>query len=272
MSNIVLYRSPGSEFEEEELPSIADNFVATHSRLDVKAGDLVIGRYSVLPFYKELDADIKRIGAKLINSYAEHRYIADISQWAYDLEGLTPKTYSRLSEAPGDGPWIVKGETNSKKYLWNSHMFAKNRREAAEIVRELQNDGVIGSQRIFLRDYVPLYKLGEGTNGLPISEEYRFFVLYGKILTGAFYWSSHSAELKDAGLYPLAVDDAAYWLEAAVLPKIADKASFVVVDVARTAKGDWTVVELNDGQMSGLSDNKPEDLYGAMKRVLDEKA
>jgi hypothetical protein len=38
-------------------------------------------------------------------------------------------------------------------------------------------------------------------------------------------------------------------------------ANFYVVDVAQTEKGDWIVIELNDGQQSGLSDNSPVALY-----------
>ena len=38
---------------------------------------------------------------------------------------------------------------------------------------------------------------------------------------------------------------------------------------ARTAAGGWIVVELNDGQRSGLSENDPRELYAAMARGLD---
>jgi len=42
-----------------------------------------------------------------------------------------------------------------------------------------------------------------------------------------------------------------------------------VVDVARTESGEWIVIELNDGQQSGLSDNDPDQLYSNMKKMLD---
>ena len=37
---------------------------------------------------------------------------------------------------------------------------------------------------------------------------------------------------------------------------------------ARTGAGDWIVVELNDGQQSGLSAVDPEDLYRALRAAL----
>ena len=41
-----------------------------------------------------------------------------------------------------------------------------------------------------------------------------------------------------------------------------------VVDVAKTASGEWIVVELNDGQQSGLSCCNPIELYSNISRVL----
>lgn len=40
-----------------------------------------------------------------------------------------------------------------------------------------------------------------------------------------------------------------------------------MIDVAQTESGDWIVIELNDGQMSGLSENNPEILYKNLKHM-----
>lgn len=40
------------------------------------------------------------------------------------------------------------------------------------------------------------------------------------------------------------------------------------LDIARTTAGDWVVVEINDGQRSGLSENDPRALYAAMAASL----
>lgn len=47
--------------------------------------------------------------------------------------------------------------------------------------------------------------------------------------------------------------------------------NFYVVDVAQTESGDWLVVELNEGQMSGLSDNNPDIFYSALKQSINNK-
>jgi hypothetical protein len=39
--------------------------------------------------------------------------------------------------------------------------------------------------------------------------------------------------------------------------------------VAKTQSGEWIVIELNDGQMAGLSDNDPSVLYHNLKVRLE---
>lgn len=51
--------------------------------------------------------------------------------------------------------------------------------------------------------------------------------------------------------------------DATVSPHI----NFFVMDVARTEDGKWLLIELNDGQMSGLSENNPEVLYSKLSRI-----
>jgi hypothetical protein len=71
-------------------------------------------------------------------------------------------------------------------------------------------------------------------------------------LGGGFYWSPVVEDLVDAGIPIPSPDEVPReWLQQVV----DDTAScpFRAVDVARTSTGDWIVVELNDGQMAGLS-------------------
>jgi hypothetical protein len=264
---VVLLRTlPGQD--AEEIKAIEKHFPILDSRLDIKPNDLVIGRYSVLPFYEEQHRDILSVGARLINSYKQHRYIANLMNWYEDLKGLTPETWPSLEAAPGDGPFILKGATNSRKFQWDTHMFAATRRDASLVCTELQNDSLIGYQDIVVRRYVPLKTYYTSFHGLPITKEFRFFVCAGEILSGGYYWASHTEDLKD--LHNIVPD----WEEVptslidAVISRVGEKAFFYAVDVAQTEAGDWIVIELNDGQMSGLSDNDPEELYKNLSFVL----
>ena len=53
---------------------------------------LVIGRYSVEPFYDELDRDLKIVGSRLINTLDEHNWITTFDYYG-EMKGLTPETW-----------------------------------------------------------------------------------------------------------------------------------------------------------------------------------
>jgi len=256
---LILYRAVDAASDEQE--ALARHFRTSTSRLDVQAGDLVIGRYSVLPFYRELERDVLRLGGKLINSYAQHQYLADLREWYQDLSDLTFPTWFRLEDVPKDGgPFVLKGATNSIKQKWSTHMFAATWAEAGNVYGRLCDDGFVGMQPIYIRQYVPLRSFGVAIGGHPVTHEFRFFVLDGQVLCGGYYWAGH-VDLVGSLPAPSVVPDS--FLQT-VLRRVGSKARFYVVDVAEKADGEWIVVELNDGQMSGLSCITPETLYASL--------
>ena len=234
----------------------------------IKKGDLVIPRFSALPFYREQERDVEYVGARLINSYAEHQYIADLSNWIWDLADYTPRTWDRLENLPEKGPFILKGETNSKKFQWKTHMFAETKADAIQVHTRLCNDGLLQYQKIFIREYVPLKTFMIGLQDLPITNEFRFFCYKDKILSGGYYWSSHYGDLGKLGIKPDPAEVPWDFL-AKITNIVKDNATFYVVDVAETENGQWIVVELNDGAMSGLSENDPDVLYRNLRDALN---
>jgi hypothetical protein len=270
MKPVILYRD--FEFREnpEELAAMKQHFACYANRAAIPSGSLVVGRYSVLPFYKELEEDLAALGSLLINTYQQHCYVADLWNWYHDLQEFTPKTWSRASDVPLDQPgsFFLKGATNSKKHNWNSHAFASSRKDVGRILVNLQNDGLVGTQNIYVRQFVPLKTYCIGINDMPITEEYRFFIFGGRILSGGFYWSSHTEELADMGIRPDVTAVPTDFLDK-VIGLVGDKIRFWVLDVARTVTGEWIVVELNDGCQSGLSDNDPNTLYANMAKAME---
>ena len=251
--------------DDDELVAAQKHFDVITSRCGVREGELIIARYSALPFYRELEEDLKLQGARLINSYHQHRFIADLGEWVEALGELTPETWRTFTDIPDDAyPLVIKGETNSKKFMWDTHMFAANRVDAGACTARLNEDSMVGDQRIYYRRYVPLRKLMDGFRGLPVSEEYRLFVCHGEVVSKGFYWSNYIDDL------PVKVDvnDVPQDFIDECIRRIGNNAVFYALDVARTEDGKWIVIELNDGQMSGLSENDPEVLYANLKRVL----
>lgn len=263
---VILYRK-GVNDDDSELQSAQNRFEVSHLRNAIPPNSIVIGRYSVLPFYKELELDLAQNGSRLINSFAQHQFLADMREWYPVLEGLTPKLYRRLQDLPEVGPFVLKGQTNSKKANWATHMFAATKRDAGDVWSRLADDTLIAQQEILARDYVPLKRLMTGFNGLPITKEFRFFVLFDRVLCGAFYWSNYVADLDTVPQ----VDEVPKSFLREVINRIGSRANFYALDVAQTESGEWIVVELNDGQMSGLSCNDSQTFYGEIERALDSQ-
>lgn len=263
MRPIIYYR--GVDFERDELASAQNYFVCTNRLPQIQKDDLCISRYSLWPFYADQQKDIEYLGAKLISTYEQHIYIADLGNYVIDLEDITPRTWSSPLDIPDNMQFVVKGETNSRKSNWLHDMWAPNKAAAIDICNRLSNDSLIGTQKIYIREYVPLVKLLDGINGMPVAKEYRFFIAYGKVLCGGFYWQNYIADITE----PVDYHEVPTEFLNKVISKVGNKSNFYVVDVALTQSGEWIVIELNDGQFSGLSAIDPNDLYSNLKTVLE---
>jgi len=264
MDPIILFRD-GNDYPGEF--EIAQKyFQCVPNRAKIPPGKLVICRYSALPYYKELEADVNDLGSKLINSFTEHRYIADLGNYVYQLEGLTPKTWNHLDQIPEKGPFVLKGETNSKKFEWDTMMYAETKQDAIRIYLDLQNDGLIGYQNIYIREYVPMVNYLIGFRNMPVTKEYRFFVCHGQVISGGYYWSNYIDDLPEK---PDPNEVPKEFLNE-VIERVGKNCTFYVIDVGQKLDGNWMVVELNDGSMSGLSDNSPEILYSGLKNIIDK--
>ena len=261
----VLFRP--SLVEASEFESCKAHLPTYTSRMDLPHDDVIVGRYSVLPYYEELEADLARIGSRLINTVDHHRWIADVMRWAPTvLEGMTPRSWESWGALP-EGQYVVKGRTNSRKHQWRTHMFAPTRADVPVIGARLLDDPLIRDQGIIVREYIPLKQIGEGLNGLPVTNEWRTFWLADENgvhkLAAGFYWQ---------GSHPEARQFARFSREADILAqKAADAVAsagprFFVLDLAETASGDWTVIEVNDGQMSGLCGVEADTLYAQLRR------
>jgi hypothetical protein len=244
MRPVILYRK--FDMTDGELDAGRKYFDCFSSRMLVSRGDLVIGRYSVLPFYTEQARDMEMIGARLINSHQEHLYVADIRNWYEDLKSgtelgsqITPRTWYSAHEmmlSSYEGPFVVKGITNSKKHLWKTHMFAETKQDAMKVMLRLQEDALLSTQQIVFRQYVPLKRLTMGLNDMPITKEFRFFVCGREVLCGAYYWSSHVYDLEGGVGVPDASEVPSAFL-GEVVNRIGDNCTFYVVDIAQTEQG-----------------------------------
>ena len=98
-------------------------FAARHFRIEESRmachNSLVVGRYSVLPFYEELDRDLRLIGGRLINTVEQHRWISTFDYYR-EVKDFTPETWDdeSIHLCQHNGPFVVKGNLSSKKWQW----------------------------------------------------------------------------------------------------------------------------------------------------------
>lgn len=266
MKPCILFRK--SLAEEAEFQAASAHFEVFTSRMDIPKDRLVIGRYSVLPYYDELEQDLTRIGSRLVNSYEQHRYIADITRWADTLGSLTPQTWTEWGSLP-EGSYVLKGRTNSRKHQWNTRMFAPTKADVPRIAQRLWDDALIADQGLVVRKYIPLKKLDEGLNGMPVTNEWRtFWVMTSEgtplCFAQGYYWASHPECAEKASLPESVIRE----VGERAARVIGQHASFFVLDLAETETGEWIVIEANDGQMSGLSLINPNEFYAGLKEAI----
>lgn len=273
MNPVILFRSEINM--DGELEEACRHLPVFESRVIVPEDSLVIARYSALPCYEELVRDLAHRKSRLLNSYRQHRWVASFVDWgAQDgvLAHLTPRSWTNWAKLP-EGQFVVKGRTNSRKHNWNTQMFAETREDAIRLVRLLLDDELLRDQGLVIREYVPLKRLATGLCGLPITNEWRTF--WGvapdgtpSLLTHGFYWQASHPEVgpqADFGVVGQALAREAAGLVAPHVP-------FFVLDVAETEDGRWIVVEVNDGQMSGLCGCPAEELYRNLAAVFVQGA
>lgn len=261
----VLFRVCDSEFEEEY--HVCSKYFPTYRcRTGIPDNSLVIPRYSCLPFYEELEQDLRWKNCKLINSYQDHNYIVNLN-WIHDLGGLTPKTWwldsgFSLDMLPNDKSFVVKGKINSRKHSWNKRMFAPTKGDVMNRVSSLMDDELIRDQGIIIREYIPLVKFEEGINGLPITNEWRIFFLNGVPFSQSYYWviADDLEKLQTASRPP------ENFIKK--ISKFAKRVPFCVFDIAEKEEGGWIVVEMNDAGMSGLASGSLGLFYNNLKNLI----
>lgn len=263
MKKVMLWRK--NYTTSDELLIAQKHFDVQESRVGLK-DCLVIPRYSLVPFPHELERDLKLQNSFMINSLMEHQYIASFDYY-HDLKQYTPKTYFQLHEVPKDSnkQFVVKGKTNSRKQQWKSKMFANSFEELVPLYLDLANDPLLFEQGIIIREFEKLDNFGQGINGMDFANEWRFFFYKNTLLSYGYYWSIGEVIPDKASLDPKALD-----LAHEIASIVSQNTNFFVLDLAKTIDGRWILIEMNDGCMSGLSENDPDELYSNLLKALEK--
>lgn len=208
----------------------------------------------------------------LINNPEEYVNTHYLPNWYKHLENLTPKSIwsdgipdveetVRLLKEFGEESVIVKDYVKSRKHEWYKSCFIENASETTKALQVVNNfiegQGEDLNQGVVLREFVNLESIGfHEKSGMPISNELRLFIFDYKVVCSINYWDG--IEINE---YPKFIDE--------ILEKLKDiNSNFFTVDIAKRCDGKWIIMELGDGQVSGLQDYDAERFYKELVTYL----
>ncbi len=208
--------------------------------------------------YAQLYDALAARGVHLVNSPAAYTHCHYLPEWYPLGEGYTPRSvrttdaaapFERIMELLrpfGSAPVIVKDFVKLRKHEWEEACYIPSASDQAVVERvvrrfaELQGEELSGG--LVFREFVEFEPMGvHPKSRMPLTMEYRAFVLDGEPISVVEYWDEAVYSVGDGP--PL--DQ--------FRPVIgAIKSRFFAMDLARRSDGEWMIVELGDGQVSGL--------------------
>lgn len=222
--------------------------------------------------YEDLASALAAIGWRIMTSPAEYRRAHHLPL-AYDwIRGATPETVWTTNIPPSrddlralltpfaSRPIVVKDFVKSRKHEWDEAFFipAADDLDAVQRVTGtfLKRQGSDLAGGLVFREFVPLAGAGRHPQSdITLSREYRAFVVKGEMILAARYWDE--AQYDEIPPY------------AQFLPMVKDLSPFFSLDIALAEDGRWLIIEVGDGQVSGLADSVDlSQFYEALARHL----
>jgi hypothetical protein len=218
--------------------------------------------------YESVYHALESRGLRLINTPQQYRHCHYLPENYSEIESCTPRSawlpvgegfcvtaIHDVLRQFGDRAVIVKDYVKSQKHYWFEACFipsASDRERAERVVDrflELQDDTLAGG--LVFREFVDLEPLARHSrSGMPLTKEFRIFYLDREPVLVSEYW--------DEGEYGEIAPDLGPLNDIA---KRVDSRFFAMDVGKRQDSGDWVIIELGDGQVSGLPErSEPEKL------------
>ncbi len=210
-----------------------------------------VARMGAASDYAQRYHNLREQGVELIHTPEEYRRTSELPVWYPLIDDLTPRSvwFEQLPPADQiedqfDWPVFLKGERQTSRHQRRLSII-ESRRQFEEVMSEWQRDPILAWQRVVCREYVPLRRIDtiDTSHNMPRSFEFRSFWWNNRCVGIGEYWVAEHYKPTD--------DEMVELLKTAQAAVDRIDVTFLVVDVAQTAEGDWIVIEVNDGQDSG---------------------
>jgi ATP-grasp domain, R2K clade family 3 len=195
----------------------------------------------------------------LPNSYEVIKDKTPQSVWLDLSEGYDDKDLLEKASIFNQKPIIVKDYVKSQKHYWEEACFIPNAQNQDNVLKitkkfiELQDSDL--NVGVVYREFIEFEPLTEhSVSGMPLTKEFRVFIKNKKIISLFKYWDEgeYDDSLPDLDVFSSEINNV--------------KSNFFTMDIAKTKQGGWLIVELGDGQVSGLPDNADKKaFYKALK-------
>ncbi|MGB7341263.1 MAG: ATP-grasp domain-containing protein [Phototrophicaceae bacterium] len=271
----------GLNFELIDYAALANHDNAARAVRDIPAHDsveLAIYRGWLLSVsqYSALYNALMSRGIRLINTADHYQYTQHLPKALPLIKEHTPRTiymetdgqylsYDGIMQLliPFAGqPIILKDFVKSAKHYWYEACYISSASELTTVKTTVENflkirgDDFEGG--LVFREFVDFKALADHPQSqMPLIKEFRLFFLNGIRIATMRYWDIEGYDDDDLPPNDLFAD----------LAKRV-KSHFFTMDVAQRPDGEWMIVELGDGQVSGLPDtSNRDDFYRSLAGI-----
>jgi hypothetical protein len=229
-------------------------------------------RVGAVANYESFYNDCKNEGVTLVNSPAQQRRASQLQYWHPLIADLTPKSVCfkgrpTIEEVKAHFAWPVfmKGARQTSRHQRKLAIIESDE-QFFEAIQLYARDPILNWQDVACREFVPLRSISQSEaddSKMPRSFEFRTFWWKGQLAgAGRYWWEGPPYNWND--------NEQSTGIALAAEAARRVEVPFLVVDIAQTNKGQWVVIECNDGQESGYAGVSPFALW---QKIIDlEKA
>ncbi len=206
----------------------------------------------------------------LVNSPEEFRRAEEFDQFYPFIADLTPESECAIDLA-GCGasaqrigyPVFLKGAVQSMKSEGIDSCVAHNLENLQAIASRILSGQRRSLGKIIVRKLVDLRFCRMGPGGFPLGREFHVFVYSGQVVGLGYYWEG------DDDLATLRTDERKHVVDLALEAAHRLGVPCIAVDIGQKQDGEWIVIEVGDGQFSGLSQIPIHQLWAQLTNAVD---